>query len=92
MCRELRRIDDACERKGVQWLRAWSDGPTMELGPLFDSREGACYRCFEKRMSLAPAPSPRRASITRARACSPGDRHAREPARTARCGKFDPLL
>jgi SagB-type dehydrogenase family enzyme len=39
-------LDDACAAAGVPWLRIAARGTALELGPRFDRRCTACYRCF----------------------------------------------
>lgn len=61
----LRRLDEACARAGVPWLRAavYAAG-VAELGPYFESGETACYDCF---WGTASHPQPGEAQV------SPGD-------------------
>jgi SagB-type dehydrogenase family enzyme len=59
----LARLDEACRRAGIAWLRTASGARTVEVGPLFDARHTGCYRCFaEGRPGPAGEPSAARLS------------------------------
>jgi SagB-type dehydrogenase family enzyme len=45
---ELARLDDICAVKEISWLRICIDEMRglVDVGPLFDRKQRACYRCF----------------------------------------------
>lgn len=46
-------LDDACAAAGIAWLNTTTIGNAVEIGPLFDARHTACWRCSH--VSEAPA-------------------------------------
>ncbi|GLW30281.1 hypothetical protein [Actinoplanes regularis] len=57
----MARVDEACRRAGIGWLRTAAGERTAEIGPLFDARYTGCYDCFAKaRSAPAGVPSPAR--------------------------------
>ncbi|WP_067697111.1 hypothetical protein [Actinoplanes awajinensis] len=42
----MARVDEACRRAGIGWLRTAAGERTAEVGPLFDARYTGCYDCF----------------------------------------------
>ena len=61
---ELAALDDACAARGIPWLRSAAHARTIELGPYFDRRHMACYRCFAATHGAEPAgPAPTRSAL-----------------------------
>lgn len=60
----LTRLDADCAARGAEWLRVAVHRDGVELGPLFDHHNGACYRCFASgREPAEPPPAGDRAWI-----------------------------
>ena len=60
----LAHLDDRCADAGVAWLRTAIGTGGIEIGPCFDDRSSACYRCFAAGLAAddnvpatGPAPS-----------------------------------
>ena len=44
----LDRLDAVCRSEGKSWLRAALDSVSLQIGPMFNPVETACYRCFRE--------------------------------------------
>ncbi len=46
------RINQINYTLGIPWIHGAIDGPFIFVGPMFSSKSGPCYHCFEKRVTM----------------------------------------
>ncbi|MHB1949122.1 MAG: TOMM precursor leader peptide-binding protein [Gammaproteobacteria bacterium] len=46
------RLNQINQALGIPWIHGVIDGPFIFIGPTFTGKNGPCYHCFEKRVSM----------------------------------------